>query len=180
MERAAFTRSDPSDREAFDAHYRKVRAEPTNLIRVIKQSGVPVGMISSFWIEGDREVSCWIAPERGEQGIAGVALTGFLRIEQTHPVYGRVAETDPGSRSVLEKNGFMQIGQEISLATGLVHDVTEYSYRLTNAWTSAFSRRVSTPTTQRNNAGCWSRSDGRATYPCNRPLVTAAACVCPR
>src|ERR1700733_12510662 len=35
---AAFTRADPSDRQAFDAHYRRVRANPENTLCAIERT----------------------------------------------------------------------------------------------------------------------------------------------
>ncbi|GIT79046.1 N-acetyltransferase [Leifsonia sp. LS1] len=127
---AAFTRSDPGDRAAFDAHYRGVRAEQTNLIRAIERSGDLVGTIASFWMEGDREISYWVDPEHWGEGIATAALELFLTEDLTRPLYARVAETNPGSRTVLERNGFEQIGQETSYAPGVGRDVTELLFRL--------------------------------------------------
>lgn len=127
---AAFTRSDPKDRAAFDEHYRKIRAEPSNLIRVIEAEGVPVGTISSFWIDDDREISYWIARAWWAQGIATRALGLFLEVETTRPLRGRVAETNPASRAVLRNNGFEEIGQDTGFAAGVGRVVTEYLYRL--------------------------------------------------
>jgi RimJ/RimL family protein N-acetyltransferase len=87
---AAFTRSNPSDRSAFDAHDERVRTDPSNVLLAIDDDGEFVGTVSSFTIEGDREVSYWIAPARWGQGVASRALRAFLAIEQTRPLYGRV------------------------------------------------------------------------------------------
>ncbi|WP_181282077.1 GNAT family N-acetyltransferase [Arthrobacter woluwensis] len=127
---AAFTRSDPNDRDAFDEHYRKIGAEPSNLIRVIEAEGEPVGTISSFWIDDDREISYWIARAWWGQGIASRALGLFLAEETTRPLRGRVAETNPASRAVLRKNGFEEVGQDTGYAAGVGRVVTEYLYRL--------------------------------------------------
>ncbi|MFJ3956828.1 GNAT family N-acetyltransferase [Arthrobacter sp. NPDC090010] len=127
---AAFTRADPGDREAFEEHYRKVRAESSNLIRVIVAGDEPVGTISSFWIGHDREISYWIAPELWGQGIATQALGLFLAVETTRPLRGRVAETNPASCAVLEKNGFEEIGQDSGYAPGIGRTVKEHLYRL--------------------------------------------------
>jgi len=127
---AAFTRSDPSDRDAFDEHYRKIRAEPSNLIRVIETEGEPVGTISSFWIDDDREISYWIARAWWGQGVASRALGLFIAEETTRPLRGRVAETNPASRAVLRKNGFEEVGQDTGHAAGVGRVVTEYLYRL--------------------------------------------------
>jgi RimJ/RimL family protein N-acetyltransferase len=45
---AAFTRPDPTDRAAFEAHYQRVRSDPENTTRAIDEDGALVGMIASF------------------------------------------------------------------------------------------------------------------------------------
>lgn len=54
---AAFTRSDPADRAAFDAHYQRVRSDPNNTNQAIEEDGALAGMIASFTVEGDRELT---------------------------------------------------------------------------------------------------------------------------
>ena len=49
---AAFTRPDPTDRAAFDAHYRRVLSDQENWTLAIDENGVLVGMIASFTMEG--------------------------------------------------------------------------------------------------------------------------------
>ena len=69
VEMAAFTRADPSDRGAFDAHYERVRSNPSNTLLAIDDDGEFVGTIGSFTREGEREVTYWIAPARWGQGL---------------------------------------------------------------------------------------------------------------
>src|ERR1041384_6220829 len=92
VEMAAFTRANPSDRGAFDAHYERVRSNPSNtLLAIDDDAGEFVGTVGSFTMEGRREVTYWIAPARWGQGLASQALRAFLAIESTRPLYGRVA-----------------------------------------------------------------------------------------
>lgn len=128
---AAFTRADPSDRSAFDAHYERVRANPENTLLAIEDDdGEFVGTMSSFTIEGHREVSYWIARTRWGQGLASRALQAFLEIELTRPLYGRVAEHNAGSAKVLERAGFVEIGSDTGFAPGVGAEITERIYRL--------------------------------------------------
>lgn len=127
---AAFTRADPSDRAAFDAHYERVRSEPANTLLAIEDDGEFVGTVSSFTLEGDREVSYWIAPARWGQGIATQALRLLLEVEPTRPLYGRVAEHNGGSAKVLARAGFVEIGTDTGFARGLGTEVVERIYRL--------------------------------------------------
>lgn len=127
---AAFTRADPSDREAFDAHYRRVRAHPENTLLAIEDDGEFAGTISSFTIEGEREISYWIDPARWGRGLAGAALEAFLTLEPTRPLFARVAEDNGASRRVLERAGFAEIDRETSFAPGVGREIVERIYRL--------------------------------------------------
>ena len=130
VEMAAFTRADPSDRAAFDAHYERIRSDPDPTLRVIECDGAMVGTIGSFTMESEREVTYWIDPSRWGRGMASEALQLFLREELTRPLFARVAEHNPGSAKVLARAGFVQIGSETSYADGVARDVVEHIYRL--------------------------------------------------
>jgi RimJ/RimL family protein N-acetyltransferase len=129
VQMAAFTRADPSDRQAFDAHYRRVRANPQNTLYAIERDGILVGQIASFTIEDSREISYWIDPARWGQGLASAALDMFLEIERTRPLHARVAEHNIASARVLTHAGFVKIGWEVSYADGVAHEVVEHNYR---------------------------------------------------
>lgn len=130
VEMAAFTRADPSDRDAFDAHYERVRANPDNTLLAIDEDGEFVGTIASFEMFGDRDVAYWIDPARWGEGIATRALTAFLEVERTRPLYGRVAEHNVGSAKVLLRAGFVEVGADTGFAPGLGRDVAERIFRL--------------------------------------------------
>ncbi len=130
VEMAAFTRTDPSDRGEFEAHYERVRNDPSNLLLAIDDEAQFVGTIGSFTMEGEREVTYWIAPARWGQGLASEALSAFLAIEQTRPIYGRVADHNAASAKVLARAGFVEVGSETSVAAGVGAEVVEHIYRL--------------------------------------------------
>ncbi|HET9125755.1 MAG TPA: GNAT family N-acetyltransferase [Solirubrobacteraceae bacterium] len=130
VEMAAFTRADPSDRVAFDAHQRRIRDDPDATVLAIERDGAFAGTIGSFTMEGCREVTYWVDPARWGQGIAGAALRAFLSVETTRPLFGRVAEHNAGSARVLERVGFREIGRETAYADGLGRKVVERIYRL--------------------------------------------------
>ena len=130
VQMAAFTRADPSDRAAFDAHYERVRANPSNTLLAIDDDGEFAGTVSSFTIEGEREVSYWIAPARWGQGLATQALRAFVALEPTRPLYGRVAAHNAGSAKVLTRAGFVEVGSETSFAPGIGAEIVERIYRL--------------------------------------------------
>jgi RimJ/RimL family protein N-acetyltransferase len=129
VQMAAFTRANPSDRSAFDAHYERVRSDPSNTLLPI-DDGEFVGTVGSFTMEGEREVTYWIAPARWGQGLASRALRAFLAIESTRPLYGRVASHNAASAKVLARAGFVEIGSDTAFAAGVGADVVELIYRL--------------------------------------------------
>lgn len=130
VEMAAFTRANPSDRRAFDAHYERVRSEPSNTLLAIEDDGEFVGTIGSYTMEGEREVTYWIAPARWGQGLASRALQAFLAVEQTRPLYGRVAEHNAASAKVLARAGFIEVGSDTGFAPGVGSEIVERIYRL--------------------------------------------------
>jgi RimJ/RimL family protein N-acetyltransferase len=127
---AAFTRADPADRAAFDAHYQHVRSNPDNITLAIEEDGVLVGMIASFTIEGDRELTYWVDPERWGRGIASAAVQSFIQHETQRPLFARAAAANVGSTTVLLRNGFTKVGEETSWADGRGENVLEHIYRL--------------------------------------------------
>ena len=123
---AAFTAKDPSNREAFEAHWDKIRAEPTILIRTILCNGAVAGSVLSYEDDGHPEVSYWLGREYWGQGIATWALKEFLwAVNLKRPIYARVAQDNLGSRRVLEKCGFAVIGEARGYATARGMEIPE-------------------------------------------------------
>lgn len=127
---AAFTRADPSDRAAFDAHHRRVLADGANIRLGVEVDGRLVGTVGSFTLDGDREVTYWIDPARWGEGLATAALVALLALDPTRPIFGRVAEHNVGSATVLRRAGFVRVGADSGHANGVGRDVTEHIYRL--------------------------------------------------
>ena len=104
------------DRAAFDAHWAKILADKTGLIRTIvlasaasadSAAGEQVaGNIVSWNSDGKREIGYWIERAYWGRGVATAALSAFLRLEQTRPLYAGVAKHNAASIRVLEKCGF--------------------------------------------------------------------------
>ena len=113
VEMVAFT---SRDRAAFDAHWAKILADKTGLIRTIvlasagSADSAPgehvAGNIVSWNSEGKRELGYWIERAYWGRGVATAALSAFLDLEQTRPLYAGVARHNGGSIRVLEKCGF--------------------------------------------------------------------------
>ena len=130
VEMAAFTRADPSDRVAFDAHYQRIRHDPTCTLCAVDDDDGLVGTVGSFMMEGVREVTYWIDPARWGEGLASAALGEFLGVEVTRPLFARVARHNVGSARVLTRSGFVPIGDATSYADGVRREVVEDIYRL--------------------------------------------------
>ena len=127
---AAFTRADPADREAFDRHYSRIRADPDTTLLAIEDDGDFVGTIGSYTMDGDREVTYWIDPSRWGRGVASAALRMFLGVETARPLCGRVAAHNVGSARVLERAGFVRVGSDSGYAAGVGREVVEHHYEL--------------------------------------------------
>jgi RimJ/RimL family protein N-acetyltransferase len=103
---------DPRDRAAFDALWRRMRAEPSVTTRTIEFDQQVLGYILSWYRYGDqREVEFWIGREHWGKGIATAALAEFLELEPERPLYAVAAQDNLGAIRVLEKVGF-QVVQE--------------------------------------------------------------------
>ena len=123
---AAFTAKDLTNREAFTAHWHKILANETNIIRTIIFNEQVAGSVSSYEDEGRPEVTYWLGKEYWGKGIATRALKEFLASHNTiRPIYARVAKDNPGSRRVLEKCGFTVVGESKGFANARGQEIEE-------------------------------------------------------
>jgi len=127
---AAFTHEDPDDREAFDAHMRKVRARPDTTNLAILADGRMVGTIASFEMEGDLEITYWIDRAVWGQGIAGQAVRLLLERVTVRPLHARAASDNAGSLKVLTKAGFEVVGTDVGYAAARKAEIEETVLRL--------------------------------------------------
>jgi phosphoribosylglycinamide formyltransferase-1 len=123
---AAFTHKDPTDREAFTAHWNKILADPTTINKTIVCDGQVVGSVASFEESAKLEVTYWIGKAYWGKGIATRALTAFLvKVDTRRPIYARVAKDNLASRRVLEKCGFVVIGGSKGYANARGEEIEE-------------------------------------------------------
>jgi ribosomal-protein-alanine N-acetyltransferase len=127
---AAFTAKDPTDKAAYIAKYTPFLTNPTINNRTIQVNGEIVGSIAKFVMHGDAGITYWIDRKFWGQGIATTALTKFLKIEQTRPIYAGVAFDNYGSQKVLEKCGFVKTGTDKGFANARQAEIEEYIYKL--------------------------------------------------
>nr|BFE70973.1 hypothetical protein GCM10020092_042740 [Actinoplanes digitatis] len=88
---AAFTAEDPDDREAFDAHFVRLRTSPDILLRAITVDGELAGTIASFVVGGDTEITYWLDRAWWGRGVATRAVELLLDLVPVRPIIARAA-----------------------------------------------------------------------------------------
>lgn len=116
------------DRDAHFAHWARIRADPTDVLRTIEYDGVVVGNVVSWVADGYRMVGYWIDRAHWGRGIATAALTQFVAELRDRPLRAWVVKSNLGSIRVLEKTGFEVV--EERTAPGPGGDVREYVMEL--------------------------------------------------
>jgi RimJ/RimL family protein N-acetyltransferase len=128
---AAFIARDPTDQAAFMAHWHRILADHTNIIKTIIFNGQVAGSVSSYENESKPEVTYWLGKKYWGKGIATWALREFLAYHNhTRPIYARVAKDNLGSRRVLEKCGFRIIGESKGFAKARGKEIEELLLKL--------------------------------------------------
>ena len=122
---AAFLSRDPSDRDAFMTHWKRILADPTVTTKAILWNGQVTGSIGSFLWDGKPQVTYWLGKAFWGNGIATLALTEFLRIFNTRPLYASVAKDNAASIRVLEKCGFATRGSAKAFAKARGTEIEE-------------------------------------------------------
>ena len=118
------------DREAFDAHWARLLADPTCVARTIVACGEVAGYVGSYGRTGAREVGYWIGRAFWGRGVATAALTAFLQDVPARPLYAHVAKSNGGSLRVLERCGFSLVGRDRAAAATGGEPVEEFVLRL--------------------------------------------------
>jgi RimJ/RimL family protein N-acetyltransferase len=107
---AAFTARDPTDHDAFMAHWAKILADPSIVKQTILSDGRVAGHIGC-WTAEEREVGYWLGREFWGQGIATQALSAFVRLVTERPLFAHAAKDNYASLHVLQKCGFAIVGE---------------------------------------------------------------------
>jgi len=100
------------DRDAFMAHWAKILRDETAVVRTIEFEGQVAGNIVSWEHDGERDVGYWIGREHWGKGVATAALQAFVEEIPERPLHALVAAHNAGSIRVLEKAGFVQVGED--------------------------------------------------------------------
>lgn len=120
----------PRDREAFDAHWKKILANPNIVIKTILHDDMVAGQILCFEVDGNQEVGYWLGREFWGKGIATEALRQFLGQLKMRPLYAHIAKQNVASQRVLEKCGFVIIDEVKWTPPTGGDEVEEYELRL--------------------------------------------------
>ncbi len=123
---AAFTAKDPTDRDAFTAHWIKIFGDKTIKKKTILFNGHIAGHISNFEQFGVPSVSYWIGKEYWGNGIATKALSQFLSQLEERPLYARAAKDNIASIRVLQKCGFKISGEDKGFSDTRGEEVEEF------------------------------------------------------
>ena len=127
---AAFTSRDPADRDAFMAHWSRIMSDPTIVTKTILAESKIAGNIACFGASSEREVGYWLGKEFWGKSVATQALAAFLAQATPRPLYAHVAKDNVASRRVLEKCGFVIIGEEKEFATARGHEIAAFVLKL--------------------------------------------------
>lgn len=127
---AALTAEDTEDKDAFDAHWRRILADESIVKKTILFDGNVAGNVSAFEQFGEREVSYWVGREFWGRGIATKALSQFLDEVEDRPLYARAAKDNSASIRVLEKCGFTLSGEDKGFSNARGEEAEEFVFRL--------------------------------------------------
>lgn len=127
---AGFTSEDPSDRPAFDDHWRAILASESVTARTVIWDSQIVGQVASFEVDGLTEVTYWIDRQYWNHGIATAALVQLLDYVTIRPVYARAASDNDASTRVLSKCGFRVVGTDRAYANARGEEIEETILKL--------------------------------------------------
>ena len=114
------------NQDAFMEYWGKILLDDSVWIKTILFQGDIAGNIVCFEQLGEREVGYWLGKEFWGRGIATAALTQFLELMETRPLYAHVAKHNVASKRVLEKCGFSIVAEDQFFSKVFGKDIEEY------------------------------------------------------
>lgn len=130
---AAFTAEAPDDRDAFDAWIARQRAAADVAYFVVTENGGFAGTAAVFTVDGDRELSFWLARHAWGRGVATEAVRHVISREPERPLFARAAAHNAASIAVLTKVGFTEVSRNTDYAPGLGRETEEIVFTLVPA-----------------------------------------------
>jgi len=129
---AAFTSKNHYDRDAYIKKWTRLMSVDSVHMQSILLEDIVVGCVVKFVMGGDSDITYALDKKHWGKGITSEAVRLFLKIEETRPLFGRVANDNLGSQKILEKSGFKKTGNNIEFANARGMEIEEYIYRLDN------------------------------------------------
>lgn len=114
------------NKESFMSHWSKIMVDDSIFVKTILFKGEVAGNIICFEQLREREVGYWLGKEYWGKGIASQALTQFLDLIRTRPLYAHVAKHNVASKRVLEKCGFKVAAEDRFFSKIFGEDIEEY------------------------------------------------------
>lgn len=130
MEMAAFTAKNPADRGVFNYHWSLMLKDPNTFIRTIEVDGEVAGNIVAYPYEDAHEISFWTDKKYWDKGITTSAVDAFLAEFTPRPLRARVVTDNVGSKKILDRRGFVVIGENEDFANARAAVVKEYIMEL--------------------------------------------------
>lgn len=127
---AAFGSKDALDEAAHTARWERIQALPDSINRTILADGEVVGNIMKFVMFEENQLAYWLGREHWGRGIATQAVRLFLQEYSERPLHARAAKDNAASRRVLEKCGFVLVGEERGFAEARQQEIDEVIMRL--------------------------------------------------
>jgi len=127
---AAFTPKNPKDKVAYLKKWKLFLSHDSIHMQTVLVENKVVGCVVKYVMEGNAEITYAIAKECWGKGITTKAVKQFLIIEQTRPIFGRVAFDNIGSQKVLENTGFKKNGTSMWFANARGKEIEEFIYKL--------------------------------------------------
>jgi RimJ/RimL family protein N-acetyltransferase len=118
------------DREAFDAHWRRILADETLTTKTIVDEGEVAGNIGCWPQDGKRFVGYWIGRAYWGRGLATRALAELVEDLKIRPLHAWVVRSNVASIRVLEKCGFVLVASRTEHDEKLGEPVEELLFEL--------------------------------------------------
>jgi RimJ/RimL family protein N-acetyltransferase len=110
-EAAAMAAVPPRERDVFMAYWAKTRANDTALTWTVVCDGAVAGNIGCWEDDGRRFVGYWIGRAFWGRGLATQALAELVDVVDARPLHAYVVKSNVASIRVLEKCGFVKVGE---------------------------------------------------------------------
>jgi RimJ/RimL family protein N-acetyltransferase len=94
------------DRDRFEEHWTRLRADDSLVVRTVVADGRVAGHIGCWEQDGQHLIGYWVGREFWGRGVATQALARLMDEVSIRPLYAHVAVHNAGSIRVLDKCGF--------------------------------------------------------------------------